>query len=84
MSSSPPRSVHHVACGSAAHGAPEAALCLQLHGTSPSLSVDIAGLDQQLMTRVAPRFRDLIRLASYVLVADQAVTRGGDAPVFFG
>ena len=84
MSSSPPRSVHHVACGSAAHGAPEAALCLQLHGTSPSLSVDIAGLDQQLMTRVAPRFRDLIRLASYVLVADQAVTRGGEDTLDLG
>jgi len=84
MSSSPPRSVHHVACGSAAHGAPEAALCLQLHGTSPSLSVDIAGLDQQLMTRVAPRFRDLIRLASYVLVADQAVSRGGEDTLDLG
>ena len=84
MSSSPPRSVHHVACGSAAHGAPEDALCLQLHGTSPSLSVDIAGLDQQLMTRVAPRFRDLIRLASYVLVADQAVTRGGEDTLDLG
>ncbi|MGH1347600.1 MAG: hypothetical protein ACRBN8_38945 [Nannocystales bacterium] len=84
MSSSLPRSVRHVACGSAARSAPEDALRLKLHGTSPSFSVDVAGLDQQLTTRVAPRFRDLIRLASYVLVADQAVTRGEEDSLDLG
>lgn len=72
---SAPRSQTYVACGSAVHGAPEGALCLQLNG-QPNLKVDISGLDRQLMTRVPSRFRDLIRIASYVLAADQAVKRG--------
>ncbi|GAB4205126.1 MAG: hypothetical protein OHK0013_20710 [Sandaracinaceae bacterium] len=80
---SAPRSQTYVACGSAVHGAPEGALCLQLNG-QPNLKVDISGLDRQLMTRVPSRFRDLIRIASYVLAADQAVKRGEEDTVDLG
>ncbi|MCA9631270.1 MAG: 7-cyano-7-deazaguanine synthase, partial [Myxococcales bacterium] len=41
-------------------------------------------LDRQLMTRVPSRFRDLIRIASYVLAADQAVKRGEEDTVDLG
>lgn len=80
---SAPRSQTYVACGSAVHGAPEGALCLQLNG-EPNLKVDISGLDRQLMTRVPSRFRDLIRIASYVLAADQAIKRGEEDTVDLG
>lgn len=80
---SAPRSQTYVACGSGVHGAPEGALCLQLNG-EPNLKVDISGLDRQLMTRVPSRFRDLIRIASYVLAADQAVKRGDEDTVDLG
>lgn len=42
------------------------------------LTIDVAGLDAALCGQVPDRFRDLIRLAGFVLAADQAFSRGGD------
>lgn len=84
MASSLSRTQLHVACGSAVHSAPGGALCLQLHGSSPNLKIDINGIDRALMARVPDRFRDLIRIASYVLAADQAYGRGGEDAVDLG
>jgi 7-cyano-7-deazaguanine synthase in queuosine biosynthesis len=68
--------IHVVACGSAAASAPEGALCLQFDGPSANLTVDISGIGDTLVSSIPRRFIDLIRIASYVLAADQAFSRG--------
>lgn len=68
---------HWVLCGGVQHpDAPEEAQRLAVGGPDKNLTVDIAGISQKLTGRVSPAFRDLIRIASYVLAADSAVERG--------
>ena len=64
-------------CGGAIHpDAPQDALRLAVAGPDKNLTVDVAGISQKLTGQVPPAFRDLILLASYVLAADSAVSRG--------
>ena len=72
-----------VLCGGAeSPSAPADALRLVLgpgrEGAS-GLTIDVAGIDAALHGQVPDRFRDLIRIAGFVLAADQAFSRGGDA-----
>ncbi len=68
-----------VLCGGATHkAAPDGALRLDISTPERrgNLSVDIEGISQALKGNVPARFKDLIRVASYVLAADQAIGRG--------
>ncbi len=65
-----------VLCGEVTHPkAPADALELSL-GAGGNLSVDISGIDKTLTGKVPAEFRDLIRIATYVLAADSAIRRG--------
>ncbi len=68
---------HWILCGGATHSdAPADALRLAVGGLERNLTVDIAGISEKLTGRVPPAFKDLIRIAAYVLAADSAVSRG--------
>lgn len=66
-----------ILCGGANHAsAPEDALRLALSGPDANLTVDIEGLSQHLIANIPPVMKDLVRVASYVIAADQAFPRG--------
>jgi 7-cyano-7-deazaguanine synthase in queuosine biosynthesis len=66
-----------ILCGGVTHpDAPEDALHLAVGGPEKNLTVDIAGVSDSLTGRVPPSFKDLLRIAAYVLAADSAVQRG--------
>lgn len=46
-------------------------------GADADLNLNIQGLATRLVTRVADRSNDLVRIAAYVYAADQMVSRGG-------
>ncbi|MFN7990032.1 MAG: hypothetical protein U0529_21345 [Thermoanaerobaculia bacterium] len=45
-------------------------------GHDRNLTVDVAGISEKLTGRLTEEFKDLILIASYVLAADSALTRG--------
>lgn len=64
-------------CGGVEHpDAPEDALRLATIGADQNIGVDIGGICEKLTGRLAPEFRDLLVIASYVLAGDCAVVRG--------
>lgn len=66
-----------VLCGGASHpDAPDDALALAVSGKEANLTVDIAGISTAIGANVPAAFKDLIRVAAYVLAADQATRRG--------
>ncbi|MCA8975204.1 MAG: hypothetical protein KDC98_10805 [Planctomycetes bacterium] len=65
-----------VVCDAARARAPADALRLTLGGRGCSISVDIGGIVGALSGTLSPQFHDLIRIASFVLAADGAVSRG--------
>lgn len=56
--------------------APADALRLAVSGPTKNLTVDIAGISEELGEALPLAFKDLIRIASYVLAADSAIVRG--------
>lgn len=65
-----------VRCGEVGgKGIPKSALALSL-AKAGNLAVDIDGIDHQLTGRLGAPMRDLIRIATYVLAADSATSRG--------
>jgi 7-cyano-7-deazaguanine synthase in queuosine biosynthesis len=75
-----------VLCGGASHNeaSPDA---LRLHtgdADGHALSIKIEGLEERLAVELTPRFKDLIRIAAYVLAADCATTRGSENAVDLG
>ena len=68
---------HWVLCGGAAHArAPADALRLAVSGPAANLKVDVGGISEKLIGEVPPQFKDLLLIASYVLAADSATSRG--------
>ncbi|MBK8009823.1 MAG: hypothetical protein IPK13_00610 [Deltaproteobacteria bacterium] len=66
-----------ILCGGANHAsAPEDALRLAVSGSDANLTVDIEGLATNLIANIPPVMKDLVRVASYVIAADQAFERG--------
>lgn len=66
-----------ILCGGANHAsAPEDALRLAVSGPDANLTVDIEGLATNLIANIPPVLKDLVRVASYVIAADQAFKRG--------
>ena len=66
-----------ILCGGANHAsAPEDALRLAVSGPDANLTVDIEGLASNLIANIPPVMKDLVRVASYVIAADQAFPRG--------
>ena len=66
-----------ILCGGANHAAaPEDALRLAVSGPDANLTVDIKGLATNLIANIPPVMKDLVRVASYVIAADQAFERG--------
>ncbi len=66
-----------ILCGGANHAsAPEHALRLAVSGPDANLTVDIEGLASNLIVNIPPVMKDLVRVASYVIAADQAFPRG--------
>jgi hypothetical protein len=55
----------------------EEALDLSLWGKSPNINVKLEDLSGPMVANLPPILADLIELATYVYIADQAVTRGG-------
>ena len=71
------RREHWILCGGVSHPqAPKDAIRLAAAGDEKNLTVDVAGITEALTGQLPPAFRDLILVASYVLAADQAVSRG--------
>lgn len=71
------RQEHWILCDGATHpAAPVDAIRLACAGDGKNLTVDVAGITEALTGQLPPAFRDLILVASYVLAADQAVSRG--------
>lgn len=69
---------------SGAHHKAAPADALRLHtraGFGPQVEVQVAGLERALTGRLGHRWRDLIRLASMVLAADCATSRGSKKAV---
>ena len=73
-----PRDARWVLCDGASHaGAPETALRIGLgHGPWHRISVNIEGMETAMSGALSPAWRDLIRLAAFVLAADCASKRG--------
>ena len=66
-----------ILCGGANHAsASEDALRLAVSGPDANLTVDIEGLASNLIANIPPVMKDLVRVASYVIAADQAFPRG--------
>lgn len=66
-----------ILCGGVNHAsAPEDALRLAVSGPDANLTVDIEGLTSNLIANIPPVMKDLVRVASYVIAADQAFPRG--------
>lgn len=81
-----PRGPRWVLCGGASHDAapPDA---LRLHAGDAqghALTIKISGLEDRLAAQLTPRFKDLIRIAAYVLAADCGTTRGSEDAVDLG
>ncbi|NQT19505.1 MAG: 7-cyano-7-deazaguanine synthase [Planctomycetes bacterium] len=59
---------------------------LQLHlwGPAENIKLQINDIRSHLLQDIPSRFHDLVEIATYVYVADQATTRGGDGVDVFG
>ena len=59
---------------------------LQLHlwGRAENVKLQINDIRSHLLQDIPTQFHDLVEIATYVYVADQAITRGGDGVDVFG
>lgn len=69
----------YVMCGEAAGDQVDAADVLRLRNLEPNRNVNlhIDDISRSLYRDVPPQFLDLVEIATFVYVADQATTRGG-------
>ena len=51
-------------------------------GSEPEVNLRIENLSHALLAQLSPRQADLVRIAAYVYIADQSVSRGGEADVY--
>lgn len=70
----------HIWCGGGASGvrrpSNEGLLHLALDGRGANVKLEIDALSESLVSSIEPEFIDLIEIATYVYVADQAIKRG--------
>lgn len=71
------RREHMVLCGEAASEAKPGQLALRI-GPRSNVQLQLTDIATSLAQRVPDRFVDLLEIATYVYVADQAFTRGGN------
>jgi 7-cyano-7-deazaguanine synthase in queuosine biosynthesis len=58
---------------------PRGARALSITGTSPHINLKIEDISRKLVVDVPNLLADLIEIATYVFVADQLISRGGEA-----
>jgi hypothetical protein len=58
---------------------PSGALRLNLQGTRPNIELRLQDISQRMVANVPDLLTDLLEIATYVLCADEAVSRGGEA-----
>ena len=62
----------------------DAPLQLSLWGPAENVRLQINDIRSHLLQDIPSQFHDLLEIATYVYVADQAITRGGDGVDVFG
>jgi Queuosine biosynthesis protein QueC len=81
-----PTNEHLVLCGAAApQGRGRVAhLCLNLHGPSANVRLQIEDISRPLLANISDVHADLLEIASYIYAADSAIPRGGKTDAQLG
>ncbi len=74
---------HVILCGGNVAG-PKNALRLELGKGRGKMSLDVDALTEKTMQRLPAALHDLLEIATYVYVADQAISRGGTKEFEYG
>ena len=68
--------LYEFACGSAAESAENNCVKLSLSGELSNVRLDISGISDTLYANLSQALKDLIRIATFVTVGDQTISRG--------